>query len=72
MGRFARSHLTRMLREAQAACGESMATGIPIDEVTGMRAARSARQRAVAREAVEAYNDSVCRVIPSPPISLAS
>ena len=63
MGRFARSHLTRMLREAQAACGESMATGIPIDEVTGMRAARSARQRAVAREAVEAYNDSVCRVL---------
>jgi hypothetical protein len=63
VGSFARSHLTRMLREAHAACGESIATGIPIDEVTDMRAARSAGQRAVAREVVEAYNDSVYRVL---------
>jgi hypothetical protein len=38
MGRFAHSDLARRLREAHAACEESAATGIPIDEVADMRA----------------------------------
>ena len=41
------SPLTRMLREAQAAAGESAATGIGVDEITGMRAERGERSRAV-------------------------
>jgi monoamine oxidase len=54
--------LTRRLREAHAACEESAATGIPIGEVSGMRADRRAGQRRAAREAAEAYNDAVRRV----------
>ena len=62
MGRSVRSDLTRRLREAHAACEESAATGIPLDEVSGMRAERRAAQRRAAREAAEAYNDAVRRV----------
>lgn len=62
MGRSARSDLTRMLREAHAACAESAATGVPLDEVSGMRAERRAAQRRTAREAADAYNDAVRRV----------
>jgi len=51
-----------MLQEARAAGGESAATGVPIDEVTGARAERRLRVRAQAREATEAYNDAVRRV----------
>jgi len=50
-----------MLREAQAACQESAVTGVPIDEVTGMRAKR---RRAVTRRvsgAVQEYNDRMVR-----------
>jgi hypothetical protein len=38
MRRSSHSSLTRMLREAQEACAESDATGMPIDEVTAWRA----------------------------------
>ena len=61
MGRSFHSPLTRMLREAQAAAAESAATGIGVDEVTGMRAGRSARSRAVTREMLEAYNAAARR-----------
>ena len=63
MGRSARSEMSRRLREAHAACAESAATGRPIDEVSGRRAERAARQRLAAQEAVEAYNDAVRRVL---------
>ena len=62
MGSTARSALGRMLREARAAGGESAATGVPIEEVTGIRAARRADVGARAREAADAYNDAVRRV----------
>jgi monoamine oxidase len=58
----ARSALGRMLREARAAGDESAATGVPIDEVTDLRAERRRAARAQAREAVDAYNDAVHRV----------
>jgi len=45
MRRCFHSNLTRMLREAQAACRESAATGMPIDEVTDMRAERRLNRR---------------------------
>ena len=63
MGRMARSHLTRQLTEAHAACAESAATGIPIDEVAGLRAERDGHQTSRAREAAEAYGDAVDRVL---------
>jgi monoamine oxidase len=50
-----------MLREAQGACDESAATGIPIAEMTGMRAELRARSRAELGEAFEIYNDSLAR-----------
>lgn len=40
MGRPLHSPLTRLLREAQAACAESAALGAPIGEVTEQRALR--------------------------------
>ncbi len=42
MTRSYRSPLTRMLREAQAACEEAQVTGAPIDEVSDIRAGRQA------------------------------
>src|SRR5262245_17705494 len=51
MGRSYRSPLTGMIREAHAACTESHATGVPIDEVTQMRAER-ARERQMGRRSV--------------------
>lgn len=45
MRRSFHSNLTRMLREARAACHESAATGMPIDEVTDLRAGRGANRR---------------------------
>jgi monoamine oxidase len=45
MRRSFRLPLTRMLREAQAACRESAATGVPIDEVTELRAERRLTRR---------------------------
>ena len=62
MRNTARSTLGRMLREAGAAGGESGATGIPLDEVTDLRAERRLEVRAQAREAVDAYNTAVRRV----------
>jgi monoamine oxidase len=44
MRRSSHSSLTRMLREAQAACTESDATGMPMDEVTASRGERARRQ----------------------------
>jgi monoamine oxidase len=41
MHRSFRSPLTRMMREARAACRESEATGAPISEITAMRAERA-------------------------------
>jgi monoamine oxidase len=55
----ARSALGRMLREASAAGGESAATGVPLDEVTAIRAERRQRVRARSREALDAYNHAV-------------
>lgn len=63
MARMGRSAMTRRLREAHAASDESAATGVPIDEVAGIRAARDAAQAARAREAAEAYGDAVDRVL---------
>lgn len=63
MGRSVRSEFSGRLREAQAACEESAATGLPIGEVSGMRAERRRGQRRAAQEAVEAYNDAVRRVL---------
>src|SRR5512135_1766131 len=51
-----------MLREARSTGVEAAATGIPIDEVTGLRADRRLGMRAQAREAVDTYNDAVRRV----------
>ena len=62
MGRTARSHLARQLREAHAACNEAAATGMPIDQVAGIRGERDAAQAAAAREAAEAYRAAVQRV----------
>jgi len=45
-----RSHLTKMLREAQAICAEARATGMPIDEVTEIRAERAKKARETRRE----------------------
>jgi hypothetical protein len=63
MGRSAHSDLTRRLREAHAACEESAATGVPIDEVADIRAGRRVRQRRIACDAVETYNDAAQRVL---------
>jgi monoamine oxidase len=62
MARSVRSKLSRMLREAQAATQESAATGVPIDEVSAIRAQRHSVQRATAREAAEVHRDAVARV----------
>jgi monoamine oxidase len=48
-----RSHLTKMFREAQAICAEARATGMPIDEVTEIRADRSKKARETRREFLE-------------------
>ena len=45
-----RSHLTKMIREAQAICEEARATGAPIDEVTEIREARAKKARETRRE----------------------
>src|SRR5215469_3740125 len=45
-----RPNLTKMMREAQAICAESHATGAPIDEVTEMRAERAKKARETRRE----------------------
>src|ERR1700758_5261220 len=45
-----RSHLTKMFREAQAICAEARATGMPIDEVTEIRAERAKKARETRRE----------------------
>ena len=45
-----RSHLTKMLREAQAICAESRVTGAPVDEVTEMRAERAKKAGETRRE----------------------
>src|SRR6202008_5048452 len=45
-----RSHLTRMFREAQAVCAEARITGMPIDEVTEIRAERAKKARETRRE----------------------
>src|SRR6266496_4927338 len=63
MGRSAHSDLTRRLREAHAACEESAATGVPIDEVADIRAGRRVCQRRTACEVVETYNDAAQRVL---------
>lgn len=57
-----RSELTAALREAQAACTESSSTGMPVDEVSGLRAQRRADRRRLTAEALHAYNDAVRRV----------
>ena len=44
MGRSYKSPFTAMLREADAAWREVAATGVPIDEVTQMRAKRAEEQ----------------------------
>src|SRR6516164_3293698 len=61
MGRSVRSPLAFMMREAHAASAEAAARGMPIDEVTGVRAERSRARKAMVREALEEYNDSVRR-----------
>ena len=61
MGRSVRSPLAFMMREAHAASAEAAARGVPIDEVTGVRAERSRARKAMVREALEEYNDSVRR-----------
>src|ERR1700752_4932263 len=48
-----RSHLTRMFREAQAVCAEARITGMPIDEVTEIRAERAKKARETRREFLE-------------------
>lgn len=63
MGRSPRSDLTRQLREAHAACEESAATRITVNEVVEMRAERRGQQHASAHEAVQVYNDAVKRVL---------
>lgn len=50
-----RSKLGRMLREARNAAVESNVTGIPIEDVTEMRAERHRAQHSLAVEAAEAY-----------------
>ena len=55
------SRLTYLLREAQAAAEESAATGIPVDEVTGIRAERRAQARANTREMLQLYNAAAAR-----------
>lgn len=45
-----RSHLTKMFREARAICAESHVTGVPVDEVTEMRAERTIDARESRRE----------------------
>ncbi len=61
MTRSFHSRLTYLLREAQAAGEESVATGVPIDDVTGIRAERRARTRANTREMLQAYNAAAAR-----------
>ena len=56
MRRSFHSRLTYLLREAQAAGDESAATGVPIDEVTPLRAERRAATRANTREMLQMYN----------------
>ncbi|TAN33670.1 hypothetical protein EPN29_05175 [bacterium] len=52
-----------MLREAKEANQEAAATGVPLDEVTDMRAERRAHARAGAKERLETYNDAARRVV---------
>jgi monoamine oxidase len=61
MERSAHSTLGRMMGEAHAASAEAEARGMRIDEVTGQRAERSLAKKALVREALEEYNDSVRR-----------
>lgn len=51
-----------MLREAADANRESMATGVPLDEVTDMRAERRLERHAASTERLQIYNDAVQRV----------
>jgi len=50
MKRSFHSRLTRMLREAYAACNEAAALGIPIDEVTDLRRECSGQRSRTRRE----------------------
>jgi len=54
--------LKRMMQEAHAVSAESAATGIPIGEVSELRAARRNQNIAASREVVETYNDAAKRV----------
>ena len=54
--------LKRMMQEAHAASAESAATGIPIGEVSELRAERRNQNIAASREVVETYNDAAKRV----------
>ena len=56
MTRSFHSSLTYLLREAQTAGEESAATGVPIGDVTGIRAERRERTRANTREMLQMYN----------------
>jgi monoamine oxidase len=56
------SPVVRALREAKAASRESKITGIPIDEVTGIRAERSRAIQADSAEALALYNAAAQRV----------
>jgi monoamine oxidase len=58
MGRSAHSDLTAALREAHAACAESATAGVPIDEVSGLRAQRRAGGRQAVAESMQVYNEA--------------
>ena len=55
--------LKRMIQEAHAASAEAHATGLPIDEVSQLRAGRRERNVAACREVVEGYNVAAKRVL---------
>ena len=55
--------LKRMIQEAHAASAEADATGLPIEEVSQLRAERRERNIAASREVVEGYNDAAKRVL---------
>jgi monoamine oxidase len=63
MRRTFHSRAADVLREAKEANQESALTGIPLDEVSEMRAERRAVERAASRERLESYNSAVQRVI---------
>jgi len=63
MRRSVMSQVGRMLREAVLAGRDSMRTGIPIDEVTDMRAERAEHVRVQAHEAAEIYTAANLRRI---------